>query len=148
MSGSQYFQIYGEPAVPLPASEPLFKNLKILRLSDVFILNISKFPYLTLVGLSPAIFSSWFTISNAIHNHATTSTAIINRDHHFDTGTVTSTKTLFTKGSNLAKYGARMIRVAGPIIWNSLPTSIQDSPSLPTFKIHLKKHLISKYTDN
>ena len=148
MSGSQYFQIYGEPAVPLPASEPLFKNLKILRFSDVFTLNISKFIYLTLLGLSPAIFSSWFTISNAIHNHATTSTTIINRDHHFDTGTVTSTKTLFTKGSNLAKYGARMIRVAGPIIWNSLPTSIQDSPSLPTFKIHLKKYLISKYTDN
>ena len=66
MSGCQYFQIYGEPAVPLPASEPLFKNLKILRFSDVFTLNISKFIYLTLLGLSPAIFSSWFTISNAI----------------------------------------------------------------------------------
>ena len=27
-------------------------------------------------------------------------------------------------------------------------TEIQDSPSLPTFKIHLKKHLLSIYTDN
>ena len=148
MSGSQYFQIYGEPAVPLPASEPLFKNLRILKLSDVFILNISKFIFLTLLGQSPAIFTSWFTLSNSIHTHATTSSTIINRDHHFDTGTVTSTKTLFTKGSKLAKYGARMIRVSGPVIWNRLPTEIQDSPSLPTFKIRLKKHLLSIYTDN
>ena len=147
MSGNQYFQIYGEPAVPLPASEPLFKKLKILKISDVFILNISKFIFLTLLGQSPAIFSSWFTLSNSIHNHATTSTTIINRDHHFATGTVASTKTIFTRGSNLVKYGARMIRVSGPIIWNRLPTTIQDSPSLPTFKIHLKKHLINSYTD-
>ena len=148
ISGNQYFQIYGEPAGPLPASEPLFKTLKILKLGDVFILNIAKFIYLTLSDQSPAIFSSWFTLNNTVHTHATTSTTIINRDHHFDTGTASSTKNLFTKGSILAKYGARMIRVAGPIIWNSLPSSIQDSPSLPTFKIHLKKHLISKYTDN
>ena len=148
MSGNQYFQIYGEPAVPLPASEPLFKTLGILKLSDIFILNISKFIFLTLSGESPAIFTSWFTLSNSIHTHATRSTTIINRDHHFETGTVTSTKTLVTRGSKLAKYGARMIRVAGPVIWNSLPTEIQDSPSLPTFKIRLKKHLISIYTDN
>ena len=43
------------------------------------------------------------------------------------------------------KHGARMIRVSGPVIWNRLPTEIQDSPSLPTFKIRLKKHLL---TDN
>ena len=111
----------------------------------MFILNISKFIFLTLLGQSPAIFTSWFTLSNSIHTHATTSTTIINRDHHFDSGTVTSTKTLFTKGSKLAKYGARMIRVSGPVIWNRLPTEIQDSPSLPTFKIRLK-NIYSVYT--
>ena len=38
-----------------------------------------------------------------------------------------------------------MIRVYGPKLWNSLPSDIQDSTSLATFKIELKKHFINRY---
>ena len=55
MTGNQYFQIYGEPAGPLPSAEPLFKELNILKLQDVFDLNIAKFIY-SLSGLSPSFF--------------------------------------------------------------------------------------------
>lgn len=148
ITGNQYFQIYGEPAVPLPASEPLFKTLKILKFNDIYKLNIAKFIYSTLSEESPSIFSDWFTLTNTVHTHATTSTTTINREQYFDAGTVEQTKTLFTKRAKLAKYGARMIRVSGPIIWNSIPHNIQESSSLPTFKIHLKNHILEHYAVN
>ena len=124
MTGNQYFQIYGEPAGPLPSAEPLYKELNILKLHDIFDLNVAKFIYSTLPGLSPEIFSNWFTY---------------NRTNYFDLGTTEPNKTLFTRNSNLVKYGARMIRVYGPTLWNRLPKEIQESSSVATFKIHLKK---------
>ena len=41
-----------------------------------------------------------------------------------------------------------MIRVYGPKLWNSIPRDIQDSSSLATFKIELKKHFINRYIGN
>ena len=145
MTGNQYFQIYGEPATPLPSAEPLFKELNILKLQDTFDLNVARFIHSALSGLSPAIFSDWFTYSNSVHSHATTSAVTINQSEYFDVGTAVPNKTLFTKASKLVKYGARMIRVYGPILWNKLPKKIQDSTSVATFKIELKKHFISQY---
>ena len=148
MTGNQYFQMYGEPAGPLPSAEPLYKELNILNLHDIFDLNVAKFIYSTLSGLSPEIFSNWFTYTNTIHSHATTSSVTINQTNYFDIGTTEPNKTLFTKNSNLVKYGARMISVYGPTLWNRLPKKIQDSASLATFKIQLKKYLISQYNSN
>ena len=148
MTGNQYFQIYGEPATPLPSAEPLFKELNILKLQDTFDLNVAKFIHSTLSGLSPAIFSDWFTYCNSVHSHATTSAVTINQSEYFDVGTAEPNKTLFTKASKLVKYGARMIRVYGPILWNKLPKKIQESTTVATFKIELKKHFISQYQGN
>ena len=100
MTGNQYFQIYGEPAGPLPSAEPLFKELNILKLQDAFDLNIAKFIYSTLAGLSPSIFSDWFTYSNSVHSHSTTSAVTITRTEYFDVGTIEPNKTLFTDCSD------------------------------------------------
>jgi hypothetical protein len=148
MTGNQYFQIYGEPGGPLPTAEPLFKELRILNFQDTFDLNVAKFVYTTLSGLSPDIFNDWFTYSHSIHCHATTSSVTVNRKEYFDVGTTETNKTLFAKKPNLVKYGARMIRVYGPILWNGIPKKIQDSSSLSTFKIELKKHFIDRYNSN
>ena len=148
MTGNQYFQIYGEPAGPLPHAEPLYKELGILNFQDIFDLNIAKFVYSTLNGQSPAIFSDWFTYTHSIHSHATTSSITINRKDYFDVGTAESNKTLYAKKPNLVKYGARMIKFYGPILWNSLPKKIQNSSSITTFKIELKKHFINRYNRN
>ena len=145
MTGNQYFQIYGEPAGPLPSAEPLFKELRILNFRDTFDLNVAKFIYSTLSGLSPAVFSDWFTYSNSVHSYCTTSAVTINQNGYFEVGTVEPNRTLFTKHSKKVKYGGRMIQVYGPTLWNSLPKNIQDSPSLATFKINLKKHFIDRY---
>ena len=101
-----------------------------------------------MTGQSPAIFSEWFTYSHNVHSHATTSSVTIHRNEYFDVGTIEQNHNLFTKNSHLVKYGGRMIRVYGPKLWNSLPKKIQDSSSLTTFKIELKKHFVNRYTGN
>ena len=148
MTGNRYFQIYGETSGPLPSAEPLYKELNILKFHDIFDLNVAKFIYSTLSGLSPEIFSNWFTYTNTVHSHATTSSVTINQTTYFDIGTTEPNKTLFTKNSNLVKYGARMISVYGPTLWNRIPKKIQESSSVATFKIQLKKHLINQYNSD
>jgi len=38
------------------------------------------------------------------------------------------------------EFGSRAFRISAPKIWNLLPASIRNSPSLPTFRRHLKTH--------
>ena len=38
-----------------------------------------------------------------------------------------------------------MLKVAGPIMWNSLPEEIRNSQLVFTLKKNLKKHLIEQY---
>ena len=108
---------------------------------DIFKMNIAKFVYLTLCGEGPSIFSNYFTYTHLVHAYATTSSTTISQSHYFDVGTEHPTYTLYIKHSNLSNYGKKMVRVVGPLIWNSLPPGIQ------TFKIHLKLFLVAKYVD-
>ena len=36
------------------------------------------------------------------------------------------------------EFGSRAFRISAPKIWNLLPASIRNSPSIPTFRRHLK----------
>ena len=145
LTGNRYFQIHGEEAAALPRSEPLFKTLEILKFEDLFKASIAKFVYSTLAQENPTVFWDWFTYSHLIHNHATSSSTNVVRTHYFDVGTSEQTKYLFTKRSHLVNYGGKMIQVFGPVLWNSLPREIHDSPSLPTFKNRIKNYFISLY---
>ena len=145
LSGKQYFQIHGEPYGPLPASDPLFKSLEILKLHDIFQLNIVNFVYETLIFESPPNFWKWFTYSHEVHTYATISSTVINCDNYFDTGTVEPTFTLRFEKCKLVKFGGRLIKVLGPQMWNKLPSNIQESTSLAIFKKGVKAFYISQY---
>ena len=109
MSGVQYFQIYGREPGPLPSSEPLYKNLEILKLEDIFKLNIAKFVYSTLTFHSPSNFHEWFSYDHENHSHSTRSSAEITRQEYFDVGVASQTYTLHTKGSH-NNHGKNMIK--------------------------------------
>ena len=145
MSGVQYFQIYDQPPGPLPASEPLFKNLEILKISEIFKLNIGKFIYNTLNNDSPSIFSDWFIYSHLVHEHTTRANAAIIQKQHFDVGHAEPSKNLHTQRPNLEKYGQRLIQVYGPTLWNSFPDNLKDSPSIYTFNRLAKKYFLAPY---
>ena len=48
---------------------------------------------------------------------------------------------LVVKRYNLERYGRRSFSVAGPSLWNALPSAIRNSMSLPAFRSSLKTHL-------
>ena len=80
LSGKQYFQVYGQEPGPLPSSEPLYENLLISKLVDIFKLNIASFVFSTLVEESPANFHDWFSYDHDIHEHSTRAGAVVTRE--------------------------------------------------------------------
>ena len=140
ISKVQHFQIYGEPPGPLPSADPLFKNLEILKLNDIFKFHIVKFVFQCLNRESPPTFQGWFNVNSEIHQHGTTSSVEILRENYFDVGTVTESRILHTRQSNLINYGGKSLQVTGPILWNDLPIEIRNKERLNPFKYYSKKH--------
>ena len=54
-----------------PSSEPLFYDLKILKLKDIHTLYICKFVYKWTQGHVPLNFTNWFTYTSQVHQHNT-----------------------------------------------------------------------------
>ena len=147
LSGVQYFQIYGQKPGPLPASEPLYKKLEILKFKDIFKLNIATFVYAALINKDcPQIFHDWFKYDHEVHEHATRASTNVIRENYFDVGHTELRRTLHTKGSKNG-YGAKMIQAYGPIVWNSLPEELQNAPGICTFKDELKKYMFGQYDE-
>lgn len=147
LTGNQYFQIYGQPAGPLPSADPLFTQLEILKLYDIFQFGVAKFIYSVLCKTCPSVFFDWFTYTHDFHFHATRSSSVISQSHYFDTGTEVPTFSLHVPHSKLVNYGEKMIKVIGPVIWNRIPCEIQSATTISSYKFYLKKYFIEKYTD-
>ena len=141
----QYPQLPG----PLNPSEPLFKKLEILKIHDVFKLHVTGFIYGCFGMSTPCLFWNWFSRNCHFHTYNTISNSIINMTGNFEIVSVTQTNILHilhTQHFNLHNYGAKMLKVAGPLIWNSLPDYIRNSDSIHNFKLNLKKFLLSQYS--
>ena len=140
MTGNRWYHSHIDPG-PLASSNPLFKKLSILKVEDIYKLNIGKFIFSCLSHLTPPLFWDWFSINNS---QATRSNTVITQTDYFDTGTVTQNLTLHRKSCKKESYGAKKVQVLGPIFWNDLPGALRDSESLQIFK----KNLIALFLDN
>ena len=129
----------------LTPSKPLFKNLEILRVDDVFKFHVSKFIYSCINGSTPKNFENWFTLNHTVHNYNTVSNTIINMSNLFEIVNVEKTNNLHNVGGRLDNYGAKLLKVLGPKIWNNIPLEIRKSKNIFLFKLHLKRHFINEY---
>ena len=126
-------------------SDPLFKELGILKVADVYKLQVSKFIFSCLCYNVPTIFESWFVLNNSVHNYNTVANANIVMLNYFKIGNVLGTNILHTEGSRLVNYGGKMLKVAGPKLWNGLPSNIRNARSLYCFKYLMKNFLLGQY---
>jgi hypothetical protein len=55
-----------------------------------------------------------------------------------------NTKQLFVPNVRFNEYGKRFISYSASMKWNDLPNEIKNAPSLNSFKIKLKSHILSK----
>ena len=106
-------------------SAPIFLDLKILRLHDLFQLKLLSFVYDSVNKISPACFHSFFPFVESIHQY----------------GTWQVTKNcIFVYQKNTLQYGLRSVSYHGAKCWNNIPVE-RSSPSAFSFRRKLKAFL-------
>ena len=110
-------------------SLPLFSNLKLLKVDDLYKLSISSFVYECHSNLASTHFTDYFTQISAVHSYTRGAA-------HGD---------YFIVRKSTLVYRIRSICFNGAKIWNSIPPEIRDSPSVWNFRKRLKKLLLGSY---
>ena len=109
-------------------SSPIFSDLKILKLYDLFHLKLLLFVYESVNRISPSVFHNFFEILSDVHQHDT------RQARKGD---------IFMTRHNTLQYGERSIRYTGAKSWNNIPFNIKQSPSVTSFRRQVKLHLFS-----
>ena len=111
------------PQIPgkLHPSDPIFKELNIPKVHDVIKMQVVVFIFNCLNYNSPTNFWSWFILKHTVHSYQTRSCSVFNMNSNNEITSVTCSNILHTQCSKLSRYGAKMLRVLGPLIWNRLP---------------------------
>ena len=115
---------------PTAHSSPLFYDLKILKLDDLYQLSISVFAYECQNNIAPLYFINFFTQTTDVHSYNTRSAA---------------RGDFFILQKNTLQYGLRSIRFNGAKIWNNIPPEIRDASSVRNFKNNLKNLYFDSY---
>ena len=114
-----------------PSSTPLFKELGILKLHDIFKLSVLIFVYESLNELNPIQFHSFFKFPYITRNTAA------NRGSNLE-----------VPAARTSTYGLKSIKFTGTKIWNELHQDVRIAPSKNAFKINLKKRLLMNNNNN
>ena len=104
-------------------STPIFSNLKISKLQDLFQLKLLSFVYDCINKISPSYFHSFFELEDSVHRYCTRQA---NKNNTFLTQ------------RNTLQYGLRSVRYHGAKCWNDIPVAIKNTPSANTFRRKLK----------
>ena len=112
----------------LAHSYPIFKELKLLRIDDVFKTKLLTFVYESINKLTPVYFHNFFCHVTSIHSHNTRQSTSGGQ---------------FLAQRNTLQYGLRSIRYTGAKQWNGLPTTMRFSSSKFLFKKHLKDYFLN-----
>ena len=106
-------------------TEPLFKNLRVLNLKNIYKLRIGKFMYQCKSGLLPDSFNDMFLATRQVHSYGSRSSELFN---------------LPQCRTNIRKFS---ISFQGPNFYNSLSPEIRNATSTATFCSKLKAFLLS-----
>ena len=109
---------------------PLFNQLKLLHIHDIFKLQQVEFMYKWTNNKDnyKTIFPNYFTANSTYHHHNTRQKNQLR---------LPKTKTIY--------YGQAMIKYTAPIIWNNLNNEIKDSISIEQLKNKFKAALLETY---
>ena len=111
-------------------STPIFDRIQILKLYQIFQLQILSFVFECINNLSPACFKYYFVTISDIHH----------------IGTCQAKKDdLYVEHRNTTQYGIHSIHYAGACHWNELSTQLKEFMSLFNFKTKLKNYFLFSY---
>lgn len=99
-------------------SDPMFSQLELLKVQDIFCTRIAKFVFNSLRKNCPDNFHLWFRLTSNIHRYNTRS-KFVNIESEIQT------RTLFIPTSRTSHYGLKLTKVIGAKIWNKLPPKLE-----------------------
>ena len=114
----------------LSHTDPLCKTHKILKVNDIYLLNLGIFMYQLTKNELPKLFQNMFSTNNQYHNYPTRQAS----SYHLP-----RTRTLFSN---------KIFTNSGPKFWNSLPSDVRESNTIYTFKRKVKSISLNAYNDN
>ena len=118
---------YVDTFVKVP-SDPIFKKLEILKVTDLFKLCTLKFVYDSLNKLNPLQFHTYYNYP--LHNYNTEATRNLN---------------LNLPTIRTSTYGLRSLKYTGCMLWNNLSLAEKNIKSKKVFSRILKKRITDAY---
>ena len=142
-------------------TEPLFKNLRILNLMDIYKLQIGKFMYHCKSGLHvlPDSFNDMFLVTRQVHSYGTRSSALEVRSCAPEYLTKLFTTREQTSGRSTrncqklqiplfkTSTGQKSFIFRAVTIWNNLPQSLKLSMNFKDFKRKLRNTLLKSFLE-
>ena len=113
-------------------SAPIFTDLKLLRLSEIFELRLLTFVFDSINRISPSCFHNFFLFNSSVHQYSTRQASQGN---------------LFMSRKNSVLYGLKSIKYLGAKLWNTLPIEIRNATTRISFKTKLKSYLLKRSID-
>ena len=108
----------------------LFKSNRILKVNDIYNLNLGVFMFQLNRKELPKVFYNMFTTNDQYHNYPTRQASFFH---------LPRTRTLFAN---------KIFTNSGPKFWNSLSPEIRETNTVYTFKRKLKISLLNAYNNN
>ena len=108
---------------------PLFQSLKLLKLRDMYTLEIAKFMYKCVIRDIPEPLSNIYTVTNRVHGHDT------RQNEHF------------RPSISRLKSSTQSVLYKGPVIWNSIPSEIIETNNLQSFSYKIRISLLNNYVN-
>ena len=108
-------------------TSPIFARLNLLKLNDIFTLNIATFTYRCRNSLLPSCFEDFYIINQSVHNYNTRHATDIRTDH-----------------VRTSQY-KRSLKYRSASIWNNLPENIKFCTTVASFRKCMTRHLKCHY---
>ena len=113
-------------AHPYSHTDPIFKQLHILKLNQIYYSSLAKMMFKFVKGMMPTIFNDLFCRNSEVNTRLTRNTHKL---------AIPLCRTELHK---------RTIRYQGPTIWNACEDIVDPKCSIHTFKKRLKQYLLAK----
>ena len=116
---------------PLVPTFPLFHKLKMLKIYDIYKLQVGNFVFESInnIGHSQSVIN--YTTVSDIHDHNTRFANLGN---------------LFVNYARTNRYGLKALKFEGAKVWATIPTNVKECRSKKSFKINYKFFLIDMYS--
>ena len=120
----------------LAPSLPLFHELGILKISETFKHQVSKFIH-NCINTEPVQFKDWFLFTTEMHQYDTRSNTAFNIKTSAVEKKIGNIYIPFARTTN---YGQKSIKIQGSKIWNEIPLGIRNITSKILFAKSLKQY--------